>query len=92
MIIFSQLFFINSGGAYEFEEAFVAVFIIDRVDMCVKGNVVFKVQHKFGGRGKGVEALRALKAHDSGRHGRLLSAVDFQLGGNGKPTDAAYIS
>ncbi|CAA3002455.1 aspartic ase 2 [Olea europaea subsp. europaea] len=58
----------------------------------VKGNVVFKVQHKFGGRGKGVEALRALKAHDSGRHGRLLSAVDFQLGGNGKPTDAAYIS
>ncbi|XP_022864630.1 aspartic proteinase-like protein 2 [Olea europaea var. sylvestris] len=55
----------------------------------VKGNVVFKVQHKFGGRGKGVEALRALKAHDSGRHGRLLSAVDFQLGGNGKPTDAA---
>ncbi|CAA2994292.1 aspartic ase 2 [Olea europaea subsp. europaea] len=57
--------------------------------LTVKGNVVFKVQHKFGGRGKGVEALRALKAHDSGRHGRLLSAVDFQLGGNGKPTDAA---
>ncbi|CAA3022451.1 aspartic ase 2 [Olea europaea subsp. europaea] len=55
----------------------------------VKGNVVFKVQHKFGGRGKGVEALRTLKDHDSGRHGRMLAAVDFQLGGNGKPTDAA---
>lgn len=58
----------------------------------VKGNVVFKVQHKFGGRGKGVEALRTLKDHDSGRHGRMLAAVDFQLGGNGKPTDSAYVS
>lgn len=58
----------------------------------VKGNVVFKVQHKFGGRGKGVEALRTLKDHDSGRHGRMLAAIDFQLGGKGKPTDAAYVS
>ncbi|KAL2526199.1 Eukaryotic aspartyl protease family protein [Abeliophyllum distichum] len=55
----------------------------------VKSNVVFKVQHKYGGRGKGVEALTALKAHDSGRHGRMLAAVDFQLGGDGKPTNAA---
>nr|XP_016515427.1 PREDICTED: aspartic proteinase-like protein 2 [Nicotiana tabacum] len=55
----------------------------------VKGdnNVVFNVKHKYGGRGGSV--LNELKAHDSRRHGRMLAAVDFQLGGNGQPTDAA---
>lgn len=55
----------------------------------VKGNVVFKVQHKFGGRGLGRSALNAFRAHDSFRHGRMLGAVDLPLGGNGQPTDAA---
>ncbi|KAF3650449.1 putative eukaryotic translation initiation factor 5B-like [Capsicum annuum] len=50
----------------------------------VGGNVVFNVEHKFGGRGKAV--LRELKAHDVRRHGRMLAPEDFQLGGNGNPT------
>lgn len=51
----------------------------------VKGeNVVFNVEHKFGGRG-GL-GLKDLKAHDVLRHGRMLGAADFQLGGNGSPT------
>ncbi|XP_015069268.1 aspartic proteinase-like protein 2 [Solanum pennellii] len=54
----------------------------------VKGeNVVFNVKHKFGGRG-GV-SLKELKAHDVHRHGRMLGAADFQLGGNGSPTSSA---
>ncbi|PIN01837.1 Aspartyl protease [Handroanthus impetiginosus] len=55
----------------------------------VKGNVVFQVHHKYGGRCKGKAALGALRAHDSRRHGRMLSAIDFQLGGDGSPTSAA---
>ncbi|XP_055828615.1 aspartic proteinase 36-like [Solanum dulcamara] len=51
------------------------------------GNVVFNVEHKFGGRG-GL-GLKDLKAHDVRRHGRMLSATDFQLGGSGSPTGAA---
>ncbi|KAH0685827.1 hypothetical protein KY285_016385 [Solanum tuberosum] len=50
-------------------------------------NVVFNVKHKFGGRG-GL-CLKDLKAHDVHRHGRMLGAADFQLGGNGSPTSAA---
>lgn len=57
----------------------------------VKGNIVFKVQHKFGGRGAGRSALTSFRAHDSFRHGRMLGAVDLPLGGNGQPTDAAYV-
>ncbi|XP_009619853.1 aspartic proteinase 36-like isoform X1 [Nicotiana tomentosiformis] len=55
----------------------------------VKGenNVVFNVKHKFGGRGRSV--LKDLKDHDARRHGRMLAAADFQLGGNGSPTGAA---
>lgn len=56
----------------------------------VKGeNVVFNVEHKFGGRG-GL-GLKDLKAHDVRRHGRMLSATDFQLGGSGSPTGAALV-
>ncbi|KAG8380320.1 hypothetical protein BUALT_Bualt06G0003400 [Buddleja alternifolia] len=55
----------------------------------VKGNVVFEVHHKYGGRGKGKAGLGELRAHDSRRHGRMLSAIDFQLGGDGSPTNAA---
>lgn len=56
--------------------------------VAVKGeNVVFNVKHKYGGRGGSI--LKELRAHDSRRHGRMLAAVDFELGGNGQPTDAA---
>ncbi|KAI3459130.1 hypothetical protein Pfo_015793 [Paulownia fortunei] len=58
--------------------------------MCVvTGNVVFEVHHKYGGRGKGKAALGALRSHDWRRHGRMLAAIDFQLGGDGSPTNAA---
>ncbi|KAG9153718.1 hypothetical protein Leryth_005850 [Lithospermum erythrorhizon] len=50
-------------------------------------NVFFNVQHKFGGRGGiGRSILASLKAHDAQRHGRMLSAIEFQLGGDGLPT------
>ncbi|KAL7148786.1 hypothetical protein ABFS83_06G202900 [Erythranthe nasuta] len=55
----------------------------------VKGNVVFQVHHKYGGRGNKNWALGVMKEHDSRRHGRMLAAVDFQLGGDGSPTNAA---
>ncbi|KAL2482242.1 Eukaryotic aspartyl protease family protein [Forsythia ovata] len=55
----------------------------------VKGNVLFKVQHKYGSLGQGRFALSALHSHDSSRHFRMLAAVDFQLGGNGRPTGTA---
>lgn len=57
----------------------------------VTGNLVFEVHHKYGGRGEGMTALGALRAHDSQRHGRMLAAIDFQLGGDGSPTSAAYV-
>ncbi|KAK6156461.1 hypothetical protein DH2020_010709 [Rehmannia glutinosa] len=57
----------------------------------VNGNVVFEVHHKYGGRSKGKALLGALRAHDSRRHGRMLAAIDFQLGGDGSPTNAAYV-
>ncbi|KAL7148461.1 hypothetical protein ABFS83_06G179800 [Erythranthe nasuta] len=55
----------------------------------VSGNVVFEVHHKYGGRGKGDAILREMRAHDSRRHGRMLGAIDFQLGGDGSPTNTA---
>ncbi|KAL8532925.1 hypothetical protein ACS0TY_009260 [Phlomoides rotata] len=51
----------------------------------VQGNVVFEVQHKYGR----MAPLGVLRAHDSRRHGRMLAGVDFQLGGDGSPTNAA---
>ncbi|XP_060212458.1 aspartic proteinase 36-like [Lycium barbarum] len=50
-------------------------------------NLVFKVKHKYGGS-KG-SILNDLKEHDSRRHDRMLTVIDFKLGGNGLPTDAA---
>lgn len=58
----------------------------------VKGNVVFEVHHKYGGRGKGKAGLGALREHDSRRHRRMLAAIDFPLGGDGSPTNAAYVT
>ncbi|KAL2558841.1 Eukaryotic aspartyl protease family protein [Forsythia ovata] len=55
----------------------------------IEGNVLFKVQHKYGSLGQGRFALSALHSHDSSRHFRMLAAVDFQLGGNGRPTGTA---
>ncbi|XP_030540752.1 aspartic proteinase 36-like [Rhodamnia argentea] len=48
-------------------------------------NVVLEVQHRFKGRRGSL--LGAMRSHDALRHGRLLSAVDLPLGGNGIPSD-----
>ncbi|XP_057788841.1 aspartic proteinase 36-like [Salvia miltiorrhiza] len=68
---------------------FWGVFFILLLNEVVKGNVVFEVHHKFGGRHKGEAPIGMLKAHDSKRHGRVLAGLDFQLGGDGSPTSAA---
>ncbi|KAK4480189.1 hypothetical protein RD792_013251 [Penstemon davidsonii] len=73
----------------DFGGRILVLLLLIEVLMClvVNGNVVFEVQHKYGGRrGKG---LKELRAHDSRRHGRMLADVDFELGGDGSPTNAA---
>lgn len=55
----------------------------------VSGNVLFKVEHKFKGKER---SLSTLKAHDDRRHGRMLDAVDFSLGGNGNPSDSGLVT
>ncbi|KAI4364665.1 hypothetical protein MLD38_020723 [Melastoma candidum] len=47
-------------------------------------NIVMQVHHKFKGRRGDLVSMRS---HDSARHGRLLSSLDLQLGGNGSPSD-----
>ena len=54
----------------------------------VWGNPVFRVEHKF--KGKEV-SLKDLRAHDTRRHGRLLSNIDLPLGGNGNPSDTGFV-
>ncbi|CAA0821247.1 Eukaryotic aspartyl protease family protein [Striga hermonthica] len=66
----------------------VLLFLLSSVELAF-GNVVFEAHHKYGGRGRGKGLLRELRAHDSRRHGRMLSAVDFMLGGDGSPTSTA---
>ena len=49
---------------------------------------MLKVQHKFKGRERSLEAF---KAHDIQRRGRFLSAIDLQLGGNGHPSESGLV-
>ncbi|KAK6911129.1 Xylanase inhibitor, N-terminal [Dillenia turbinata] len=53
----------------------------------VAGSIAFQVKHKYGGRQKSLSRLSALKAHDVRRHGRMLSALELPLGGNGAPSE-----
>ncbi|KAK4745730.1 hypothetical protein SAY87_012042 [Trapa incisa] len=50
------------------------------------GNLVFEVQNKFKFNGRD-SSLSELRSHDARRHGRLLSAINLQLGGNGNPSE-----
>ena len=80
----------DSGGRRCFGVSLILLLLIEVV--CVKGNnVVFQVHHKYGGAAKGKAPIGVLKAHDSKRHGRVLAGVDFQLGGDGSPTNTAYV-
>lgn len=58
--------------------------------LAASGNVVFKVQNKFKLEGR-ESSLTAMRSHDARRHGRLLSAINLQLGGNGNPADTGSI-
>ncbi|KAK3416063.1 hypothetical protein EUGRSUZ_H01628 [Eucalyptus grandis] len=51
----------------------------------VCGNMVFEVHNKLKGRED--RSLAAMRAHDARRHGRLLSDIDLELGGNGQPSE-----
>lgn len=55
----------------------------------VSGNAFFKVEHKYKGTKR---TLKELRAHDVRRHGRMLAAIDLPMGGNGKPSDAGFVS
>lgn len=66
---------------------FLAVLVLFAAFAESNNNFVFKVKHNYGRRGSSV--LRELRARDSLRHRRMLAAFDFELGGNGLPTDAA---
>ncbi|KAJ7978274.1 Aspartic proteinase-like protein 2 [Quillaja saponaria] len=62
----------------------IIVMLILEISGFVYGNLVLPVHHKFKGQHK---SLSALKAHDIHRRGRILSAVDLNLGGNGHPSE-----
>ncbi|KAG6427628.1 hypothetical protein SASPL_111874 [Salvia splendens] len=80
----------DCGGRRSFGVSFILVLLLIEVVFVVKGNnVVFKVHHKYGGAAKGKAPIGVLKAHDSKRHARVLAGVDFQLGGDGSPTNTA---
>ncbi|KAK9063072.1 hypothetical protein SSX86_016942 [Deinandra increscens subsp. villosa] len=64
---------------------FVAVLLFQFCSL-PSANLVFQVHHTFAGSKR---PLTQFKAHDSGRHRRILSAVDLPLGGDGSPTSAA---
>ncbi|KAG9133085.1 hypothetical protein Leryth_018649 [Lithospermum erythrorhizon] len=82
------------GNGLTFVLILVLVLVIDGF---ANANVVFNMKHKFGGKKvdnfatklAGKSFLGSLKEHDVQRHGRMLAAIDFQLGGNGLPTDTA---
>ncbi|KAM7502981.1 hypothetical protein LguiB_001885 [Lonicera macranthoides] len=68
---------------------FVFVVVVEMqylLGLCLGNNLVLNVQHKFVGQER---SMGAYKSHDSHRHGRMLVAADFPLGGNSRPTDAA---
>lgn len=75
---------LNKGGFIVYLViGFVVVLQLCRLS---SANVVFQVQHKFGGSKR---SLTRFKAHDFHRHRRILSAVDLPIGGDGSPTSSA---
>nr|XP_018683320.1 PREDICTED: aspartic proteinase-like protein 2 isoform X2 [Musa acuminata subsp. malaccensis] len=63
---------------------FILLLVLLALSTSARATGVFKVRRKFVGRRPTVGDLRA---HDSRRHSRILSAVDLPLGGLGLPTD-----
>ncbi|KAF7805272.1 Aspartic proteinase-like protein 2 [Senna tora] len=65
----------------------LAILVLD-FSRLASANFAFPVHHKFKGRHL---SLSTMKAHDSQRHRRLLSAIDLNLGGNGAPAEAGHL-
>ncbi|KAJ8747891.1 hypothetical protein K2173_012781 [Erythroxylum novogranatense] len=67
--------------------AVLFMFLVVQLHMPIlsRGNLVFKVQHKFAAQER---SLTAFKAHDVQRHRRILYAADLPLGGSGHPAEA----
>lgn len=65
----------------------VAVFMI--VTELASCHFVFKVQHKFAGKGK---KLANFKSHDTRRHSRMLASVDLSLGGDSRVDSVGFCS
>ncbi|XP_078153205.1 aspartic proteinase 36-like [Carex rostrata] len=61
------------------------LFLLNSFIPFVLGFGVFHVKHKFGSQAQR-RNLHLLRAHDVSRHGRLLSAIDLPVGGNGLPS------
>ncbi|KAE9621983.1 putative aspartic peptidase A1 family [Lupinus albus] len=59
------------------------------VELCfiTNANLVLPVQRKFKVSHKN---LTEIKAHDTRRHGRFLSTVDIEIGGNGLPSKTGF--
>uniref|UniRef100_A0A0R0EFQ6 Peptidase A1 domain-containing protein n=1 Tax=Glycine max TaxID=3847 RepID=A0A0R0EFQ6_SOYBN len=60
----------------------VAVLVAE-IGSVANGNLVFPVERR-------KRSLSAVRAHDVRRRGRILSAVDLNLGGNGLPTETGF--
>jgi len=61
----------------------VAVLVAE-IGSVANGNLVFPVERR-------KRSLSAVRAHDVRRRGRILSAVDLNLGGNGLPTETGFV-
>jgi len=58
--------------------------LVAEIGCIANGNFVFPVERR-------KRSLNAVKAHDARRRGRILSAVDLNLGGNGLPTETGFV-
>jgi hypothetical protein len=68
---------------------FFLFFLLISLFPCALGNGVFEVRHKFVTQAQR-RNIHLLRAHDVRRHGRMLSAVDLPLGGNGLPSGTGF--
>ncbi|XP_020210584.1 aspartic proteinase-like protein 2 [Cajanus cajan] len=60
--------------------AMLVAILVAEIGLVANGNLVFPVERRR-------RSLSAIRAHDARRRGRILSAVDLNLGGNGIPTE-----
>jgi len=59
--------------------------LVAEISCVATGNLVFPVERR-------KRSLSDIKAHDARRRGRILSAVDLNLGGRALPTVTGFVS